>query len=134
MAFLQAKDGYITVGGVAFNCQTNSEVELDRETERIICHENAPGGSLALGEITGTMTVTGIMGDSDTLNGINAADYLIDGTEVTALFRAGPAGEGGIQFTAYVTNVKLTSDQTGKTISWTATLSNTNTPETVTLT
>ena len=134
MALLLPKNGFIVVDGVAFNCQTQSEVELDREFEKIICHENAPGGALVLGEITATMSVTGIMGDSDSNGFFEASQLLLDGTEVVALFRAGPAGQKGIQFNAYITNTKASSDQTGKTIGYNVTLTNNNTPTIVTLT
>ncbi len=134
MAFLLPQNGYVTKDGVAYNCQTQSEVELDRESEKIICHENAPGGALVLGEINATINITGIHSDTDTNAGMEAAEDLINGTQVTALFRGGPAGEKGIQFDAYVTNVKVTSDQTGKTVGYTATLSNTSTPQVITLT
>jgi hypothetical protein len=133
MAFLLPKNGYIVKDGVAFNCQTQSEVELDREFEKIVCHENAPGGSLALGEITATMSITGIMGDSDTNGFFEAATDLIDGTEVVALFRSGLSGQKGIQFNAYITNAKATSDQTGKTLGYTVTLTNSGDPSVVTL-
>lgn len=128
MAFLDPKDVILLFNGTQVDCEVVGGFEVTREIEEIICKQNAPGGAVKLGRISGSMTFQTIASDDDTNNGFELLQDLIDGTEAVALFQ-GPTGSKAVQFpAAVITSVSGESDVTGSTVTFTGTITLSGTP------
>jgi len=109
------------VDGAVVDCEVSSQVDVSRETKKLVCKDN-PTGTKKYGEIDWNMQIEGLLKTDATQGGYDLLQLLLDGTTATALWATDETGDKGLQGTVLVSNWSGGSSGVGEGATFSATL------------
>lgn len=109
-----AKNFMIFQAGVAYGCQTDVEISINREPIKLACKD---GNSKKMGDVTIAGTFSGLFAFDHALGGMDAAKKLIETnvSPVVVRFTTLESGDGYLEFNAFLTNVTISGGVDGAT-------------------
>lgn len=109
-----AKNFMLYQGGVAYGCETDVEINIQREAIEIACKD---GNTKKMGRITIEGSVAGLFAYDHALGGMDAAKELVkdDPDPVVIRYTTEDAGDGYLEFNAFLTNVTIAGGVDGAT-------------------
>lgn len=107
-----AKNFMVFQDGVAYGCQTDVEINISREAIEIACKD---GNTKKMGRITIEGSASGLFAFDHALGAMDAAKKLVedDVEPVVIRYTTEDAGDGYLEFNAFLSNVTLSAGVDG---------------------
>lgn len=105
-----AKNFFLFQNGVAYGCETDVEISIDKEMIELACKD---GKSKKPGDTSMTGSASGLAAYDHALGVMDAAQTLDDGDEVVIRFTTNEVDDKYLEFNAFISNVTMSGGVDG---------------------